>query len=172
MAGERNPWGGRNNLLSQWLKDLRLGLVSGIAGSRGWNNIFRIWSFLISQAFSCAFSSLSRRSSKCGGPQPLNLQIQWKRELHFPISFNKRPKTACHWPICVIPFPKPSPWSRGWNSWVTSSGSYVHSWTQIYPTKTMSGKEMVPPREKSGSGTRRGINAFLSDKNNRYSLFS
>lgn len=94
MAGERNPWGGRNNLLSQWLKDLRLGLVSGIAGSRDWNNIFRIWSFLISQAFSCAFSSFLRRSSKFGGPQPLNLQIQWKRELHFPISFNKRPWTV------------------------------------------------------------------------------
>lgn len=168
MAGERNPWRRRNNVLSQRLKDIQLGLVSGIAGSRGWNNILRIWSFLISQAFSYTCSSLSRRSSKCGGPQPLDLQIQWKREsFTFPSVSTKGPRWTVTGLFVLIPFPKPSPWSRGWNSWVTSSGSYVHSWTQIYPTKTMNGKEMIPLSEKRGSGTRRGVNAFLSDKNNR-----
>lgn len=171
MAGERNPWGGRNNLLSQWLKDLQLGLVSGIAGSRDWNNIFRIWSFLISQAFSCAFSSFSRRSSKFGGPPATQSSNPVEKRASLSHQFQQK-ALDCHWPICVIPFPKPSPWSRGWNSWVTSPGSYVHSWTQIYPTKTMNGKEMVPPREKWNSGTRRGVNAFLSDENSRYSLCS
>lgn len=41
-----------------------------------------------------------------------------------------------------------------------------------YPTRTKSGKEMVPQRKKLDAGTRRrGANSCLSDKNNRYPLF-
>lgn len=46
----------------------------------------------VSRVFSGAFFSPSSRPSKHGGPQPLNLLIQWKRQPHFPLHLNKSPR--------------------------------------------------------------------------------